>query len=301
MWCRKERFAKVWYQHSTFQKQGYLTYSPIKKLPVQSDVPKLLVSRMYNGSGTDKDEAVADLMMIAFCYLLKVGEYTVKRIWNSTKQTVQFKYEDVTFFCKNNRGQLRCLPQNALDDLNANADRTTLKLDNQKKWWKGVCVYHETNDDNQCCPVRALGRWYLHPGHHGATAKTFLSAYFMESKKRADITNKDITALKRATTILNYPTAKRIPINQINTHSLHNGGANALSLASFLDTKIQKMGRWRGVTFKEYIQEELAFFSDGMSRKMKQKFQFVNVAGNSFKDITDDLISSMYMVNSTSE
>ncbi len=40
----------------------------------------------YNGM--DKDKAVADLMMIAFSYLLRFREYTVKRTQNSMKQTV---------------------------------------------------------------------------------------------------------------------------------------------------------------------------------------------------------------------
>jgi hypothetical protein len=53
---------------------------------------------------------------------------------------------------------------------------------------------------------------------------------------------------------------------------------------------MQKMGRWRGATFKEYIREELACFSEGMSIQMKKKFHFVNVAGNAFTDITDDLV-----------
>ncbi len=108
-------------------------------------------------------------------------------------------------------------------------------------------------------------------------------------------------ALKRATTVLDYPTAKGISINRINTHSLWSGGANALYLAGFSDMQIQKMGRWHGATFKEYIQEELASFLEGMSRKMIQKFHFDNVAGNSSKDSTDDLISSEYKVNATSE
>ncbi len=44
--------------------------------------------------------------------------------------------------------------------------------------------------------------------------KLFLSVYFTESKQWLDITNKDISvALKRAATILDYPTAKGIPIN----------------------------------------------------------------------------------------
>jgi hypothetical protein len=90
--------------------------------------------------------------------------------------------------------------------------------------------------------------------------------------------------------------AKGIPIDRIDTHSLRSGKANALSLAGFSDMQIQKMGRWHGATFKEYIQEELASFLDGISR-MKQKFHFVNVASNSFKDIMDNLISSKYTVN----
>jgi hypothetical protein len=33
---------------------------------------------VYYGSGTDKDKAAADLTMIAFYYLLHIGEYKVK-------------------------------------------------------------------------------------------------------------------------------------------------------------------------------------------------------------------------------
>jgi hypothetical protein len=129
----------------------------IKKLPVQSDVPELLVTTAYNGMGTEMEKAAADLILIAFYYLLRVGEYTVKGSRNSTKQTVQFKYKDITFFCKNARGQLRCLPRDAPDHLIATADGATLKLDNQKNGWKGVCIFHEINGDNMHCPVCALG------------------------------------------------------------------------------------------------------------------------------------------------
>ena len=115
-------------------------------------------------------------------------------------------------------------------------------------------------------------------------------AYFTEPTQSSDITNEDITvALKLAATILEYPTVKGIPIDRIDTHSLRSGGANALSLAGFSDTEIQKMGWWRGATFKEYIREELACFSEGMSTKMKQKFHYMNVAGNAFRDITAEL------------
>jgi hypothetical protein len=98
-------------------------------------------------------------------------------------------------------------------------------------------------------------------------------------------------ALKAAAATLDYPTAKGIPINRIDTHSLCSGGANALSLAGYSNTQIQKMGRWRGATFKEYICKELACFSEGMSTRMKPKMDFVNVAGNMLTSITDELLT----------
>jgi len=51
---------------------------------------------------------------------------------NNTKQTAQFKYEDVSFFKKNSCGQLRCLPRDAPSYLIPAANGATLKLDNQK-------------------------------------------------------------------------------------------------------------------------------------------------------------------------
>ena len=80
------------------------------------------------------------MILVAFYYLLRIGEYTSKGKRNDTKQTVQFEFEDVTFFKKNRLGQLHCLPHGADDLLVMTADGATLKLDNKKNRWKGVCV-----------------------------------------------------------------------------------------------------------------------------------------------------------------
>jgi hypothetical protein len=256
-----------------------------KQLPVEADVPELLAERGRKNNATQLDKAIGDLTIITFYYLLRIGEYTVKGKRNETKQTVQFKYEDVTFFKKNAAGQLRCLPRTAAAHLITTADGATMKLDNQKNGWKGVCVYHETNGEEFLCPVRALGRRYVHIRKHGGTKTTTLSSYWVEGT-RADVTAENISrALKLATTELQYPTNKGIPISRINTHSLRSGGANSLALNGYSDTQIQKMGRWRGATFKEYIREELACYARNMSRDMKRKFNFVNIAGNAFTEI----------------
>ena len=61
--------------------------------------------------------------------------------------------------------------------------------------------------------------------------------------------------------------------------------------------QIQKMGRWKGATFKEYIREELACYSAGMSSNMKQNFKFVNVSGNAYNDITGRCLEEDYNIN----
>ena len=160
-----------------------------------------------------------------------------------------------------------------------------MKLDNQKNGWKGVCIFHKSNGNNYLCPVRALGQRYIHIRQHGSTAKTTLSSY-CSNGKRGDVTAEHISrALKSTAMELQYPTNKGIPITRINTHSLQSGGANALALNRYSDTQIQNLGQWHGATFKEYIREELSTYSRNMSRDMKRKFNFANIARNAFTEI----------------
>jgi hypothetical protein len=82
---------------------GYTKVDPPTKkmLPVEANVPKLMVKMRYRKEGLIKAQVVGDLALIAFYYLLRIGEYTVKGKQNKSKQTVQFKLEDISFFKKN--------------------------------------------------------------------------------------------------------------------------------------------------------------------------------------------------------
>jgi hypothetical protein len=103
-----------------------------KKLPVKVEVPELLFDMGYGPSGMPLGQAVGDLTLIAFYHLLCMGEYIVKGTRNKSKQTVQFKLEDITFFHWNETGQLWCLPRDAPFDLLLGAEGACLKHDNQK-------------------------------------------------------------------------------------------------------------------------------------------------------------------------
>ena len=117
--------------------------------------------------------------------------------------------------------------------------------------------------------------------------ETYLSAYWVEGKIKDLNSDNMNAALKFATTTLNYPSSKGIPIYRLDTHSLRSVGANALSLAGYRNRDIQKMGRWREETFKDYIREELYYFLEGMLTAMKQYFKFVNITEGAYSELVD--------------
>ena len=63
--------------------------STIKKLTIEVDILKLLVNKAYTGKSSHQ-QATADLMLVAFYYMMPVGEYTCKRTRNRMKKTAQF-------------------------------------------------------------------------------------------------------------------------------------------------------------------------------------------------------------------
>ena len=53
------------------------------------------------------------------------------------------------------------------------------------------------------------------------------------------------------------------------------------------------MGRWIGKTLKEYIQEELHCFAEGMSTAMNQYFKFINISGGAYIKLVDVTITTV--------
>ena len=173
----------------------------IKKLPVEADVPELLSHVGSRSTANELDKAIGDLALIAFYYLLCVSEYTVKTSRNTSKQTVQFRLLDVTFFKVHANGQLRQLSRSAAnqDIMTASA---TLKLDNQKNGWKGVCINQQHNGEAIHCPVHALGRRVRHIRQHAYTLDMLLSI-FVAQDTGYDVTDKDMRkSLKMAAELM---------------------------------------------------------------------------------------------------
>jgi hypothetical protein len=87
--------------------------------------------------------------------------------------------EDITFFKEDKLGLIMCISRHAPLADTFTADGATLKLDNQKNGYKGVCVYQETPSTVQS------GRWddgintYVNMQQN----KTFVCAYWIDGKR----------------------------------------------------------------------------------------------------------------------
>ena len=79
-----------------------------------------------------------------------------------------------------------------------------------------------------------------------------------------------ITTLDRAT--------NGIDPDFVGVHSLRASGAMALKFAGENDTTIVKNGRWSGLTFLQYIHNQIAHLSTGLSNKMSTPIDFINIA-----------------------
>ena len=70
----------------------------MNKLPIEVNIPEYLVEMVMEVDAGEGQNALANLTLIAFYYLLREGEHTCRKRRNDEKQTVQFRFKDVTFF-----------------------------------------------------------------------------------------------------------------------------------------------------------------------------------------------------------
>jgi hypothetical protein len=228
-------------------------------------------------SKNERLEAIGCLSIIAFYYLLRVGEYTLPRtvIQNGKRvratRTRQFTVLNVGFF-KNNKIVARSSPLETLLE----CDAATLKITNQKNGRMGDTV-HQRAVQGSRCPVKALARRVHHILQNGGDGDTLLCKVF-SSGTWCSITSNDIVRQVRLAARALKLEKNAIDPDLVGAHSLRAGGAMALKLHGFDDTTIMKMGRWTSLTFLEYIHTQIAHLSKDVSKKMSIPLPFLNIA-----------------------
>jgi hypothetical protein len=222
-------------------------------------------------------QATGQLALIAFYFLLRVGEYTSPKyvLRNGKKErttrTKQFTVGNVGFF-KNGCVLPRTSPLKIL----LTADSATLKISNQKNGRMGQTI-HQRAIASDTCPIKALAHRIHHILSNGGSSESLICDVHLNNKIKP-VTSKHIIQMLRLAAKTLQLEKQAIDPDLIGAHSLRSGGAMALKLHGYDDTTIRKMGRWTSDTFLQYIHNQIAHLSEDISKKMSMALPFLNIA-----------------------
>jgi hypothetical protein len=258
--------------------EGFRREDPpsIPQLAVPVSVPTMCYTA-GRISNDEKKRATGDLVLIAFYFLLRVGEYTQPKFVNQngekrrSTRTKQFSVGNVGFF-KNSK----LVPRTSSLAMLLSCDAATLKITNQKNGRMGETIHQEAVQ-NGCNPVAALAYRVHHILSNGGKSDSLLCEYFVNNECYNITSRAIITSVREAASVLRLQD-QAIDPDLVGAHSLRAGGAMALKLHGYDDTTIQKMGRWTSTTFLQYIHTQIGHLSKGISNKMSIPLPFTNIA-----------------------
>ncbi len=246
---------------------------PQPQLAVPSNIP-LWIYRTSWESTVHHVRATGELCLIAYFFLLRVGEYTTNHTRQTTR-TQQFRLQDVAFFHQHEPLSFTTLQANP-----QLPDRVRLRIDNQKNGRRGQIIAHHAIP-NPCCPVKALSARITTLLKDGATPDTPICAFRNQHDTQfQNVTNDDIVRAVRTALPFNQEATPGYLPEMVGSHSLRAGGAMALFLNGFDATAIMKIGRWTSTAFMSYIHEQLDVVSQGASERMAIATTFTNLATN---------------------
>jgi hypothetical protein len=258
--------------------EGFRRSDPpsIPQLAVPINVP----NACYNACMKSSDQKLRTagcLVLVAFYYLLRVGEYTKPRYVtrNGRKEratrTKQFSVQNVGFFKDG-----KIIPRTSTLELLLTCDAATLKITNQKNGRMGETV-HQKSNGTETCPVKALAHLVHHILSNNGTEDRLLCDYKVDDSWHSLMSSDIIACVRNAAKLLKLH-KQGIDPDLIGAHSLRAGGAMALRLHGYEDTVIMKMGRWTSLTFLQYIHTQIAHLATDISRKMSMPLPFLNIA-----------------------
>lgn len=241
--------------------------APKRQAALPSSIVRLAV-RECRATQSEKGRATADLITLAFFFLLRVGEYTET---TEERLTVPLRRGDITLW----RGNHRLTP-NATDEELYQATGVTIRLANQKNGIKDAVLHHDSSGDPEFDPVRAAAhihsRLRSHPESRG------IGTYVIPGGHVRGISATDIRVALRGATLAAALLGDSVNPALVGSHSLRSGGAMHLKLAGYDELTIKKLGRWSSDTYLIYIQSQIANLNAGIAQRMAQRLSFRSVA-----------------------
>jgi len=223
----------------------------VKPLPIQ--VIRLIASWAQN-STRDATKAVSDMIILAFFFLLRPGEYI-----DTNSESTPFTLTDVCFYT----GDTFLNHETSTDRQLLAATRVTLTFTTQKNGVRGEVIGLCRSGDPTVCPVLAAARRVIYLRSHGAPPGTPLARVFGSSR----ITASDITrTIRQAVTLLGVDLGF-LP-SDVSARSLRAAGANALLLSNVDPNIIRLIGRWKSDEMLRYLHVQAAPLMADYAKKM---------------------------------
>ena len=187
--------------------------------------------------------AVCDMIIIAFFFLLRPGEYTDE----TTSDTTPFTLNDVQLFV----GEMRLNLQLASETELLCATATSLTFTTQKNGIPNEVIKLGKSGDPFVCPVGAVARRVIHLRRANAPMSTPLGRVFTPNGI-SRVTPSIITStLRDAIKYIGFDLGF-LP-HEVSARSLRAGGATALLCAKVDPDVIQLLGRWRSDEMLRYL------------------------------------------------
>jgi hypothetical protein len=256
------------------QLAGYAKADPppkrVKPIPLSIVMSCLGLAR---AAVTVSNCAVADMICLAFFFLLRPGEYTGAT--TRATESAPFLLEDVQLFI--GRRRLAVLTCSDLD-LDS-ATFVSLTFTNQKNSVRGEVIGLALSGSIDCCPVKAVVRRIHALRADGAIGATPLASYRITPGGRwSSISAANITDSLRLAVALHGPSVGFLPTD-ISASALRAGGAMALLCAQVDTNLIRLLGRWRSDTMLRYLHLQAQPVMRDFSRIMLHGGQFSLIPG----------------------
>jgi hypothetical protein len=220
-----------------------------------------------------KDKALADLVVIAFFFLLRVGEYTPPA-GNKRTRTTQIRRKDMQFWKTQPNGVLaRLSPLSTLADL-LQADSVTITLDNQKNGQRDATLHHDAIPTNPLCPVQACARRFVQMRACDPTNPNAILSLYAPGKH---VTASQMAGVLQVAAVRSMIWLQGYDLKRVGPHSLRASGAMQLKLNGLSDSMIQKLGRWSGRTWLQYLHGQISCLTSGVSARMANPVLYHNI------------------------
>jgi hypothetical protein len=220
-------------------------------------------------------DVVVDVTLIAFFYLLCVGEYTTpsppKGQAPKAKRTIALRDCDIKMWCKG----VLILHLVGLSML-LMADSATICIANTKNGTKGTMV-HQDAFGGPICPVATLARRIANIQQAKSPRCPINSVFPLAGRRPTLVSDRDIGTVIRWGAMFDCLLMREYTLDRISSHCLQAGGAMAMKLSRALDSIIMQVGQWSSMTYLTYIHSQIGALMAGLSKLMAMQRTFQNM------------------------